>query len=80
MGGLPHAILGEVMLLKLMHQLYDECDGGSSSTNAGGMRIDDVIELLSCCASHINDEISMEKEAEDLLTVSVILTNNIVCI
>ena len=67
-----------LLLLRLMHQLYEECDGGNARLNSHekdtdtqktGMRVEDLMELLCCCAANIQDEIDMEEAAVDMLTV-----------
>lgn len=72
---LPSELRGELLLLKLMHQLYDECDGGGGSNSGnmddtgavnGGIRIEDVPELLCSCAKHVDDESRMESMCEDM--------------
>jgi hypothetical protein len=58
---------GEVLLIKLMLGFYEECDGfqdmnvpvGPGKANKKGIRLEDIVELLSCCACSIDDQIRM---------------------
>ncbi len=61
---------GEIFLLKLMMNMYEECDGFQENVGvtpvAGkgehkGIRIEDVVELLSCCCCSIDDQIRMSE-------------------
>lgn len=59
---------GEIFILKLMLSLYEECDGFQENVGVKpvsgkmarkGIRIEDIIELLSCCCCSIDDQIRM---------------------
>ena len=59
---------GELFLLRLMLSLYEECDGFQENVGVKpvsgkiaekGIRIEDIIELLSCCCCSIDDQIRM---------------------
>lgn len=100
-SSVPADCISELLLLRLMHQMYDESEGGGarkeehervsasaagsesssslSSVAVTGMKIDDIVELLSCCAASIQDEIDIEKASEDMLTVSGIVQAAVVC-
>ena len=73
---------GEIYLLKLIHGVYEDCEGTyspdelaqrgdpkqrSMSEPGMGMRIDDVIEALSACACSVEDELVMAKLVEQHL-------------
>ena len=71
---------GELFLLRLIHSLYEECEGRVSAeavldecgrqvtaARSVGMRIEDVFESLSCCCLRIEDELAMERAVKPLL-------------
>lgn len=72
---------GEIFLLRLIHGLYEDCDGRmnvamvdengqalpADSIPVIGIKITDIVESLSCCATGIEDELAMEKACEPLL-------------
>ena len=79
----PTECIGELLLLRLLFQMYDETEGGGAKREEyerlmkieeeikSGMRIEDIIEMLSCCACSAKDEVDIEKESDDMLTVSI---------
>jgi hypothetical protein len=80
----PSDCIAELLLLRLMHQMYDESEGGGAKMEEHeratgtiaetGMKIEDIVEMLSCCAASIQDEIDIEKASEDMLTVSDVIS------
>lgn len=72
---------GEIFLLRLIHGLYEDCDGRMNVAMVDeqgqplpadripviGIKITDIVESLSCCATGIEDELAMEKACEPLL-------------
>jgi hypothetical protein len=72
---------GEVYLLKLIHGLYEDCEGtfspeelatrGSHTRSLAepgmGIRIDDISEALCCCSCSIEDELVMGKLVDTYL-------------
>ena len=66
----PHA--GEVFLLKLMIGFYEECDGfvdnnvvpvAAGQPDKKGIRLEDIVELLSCCACSLEEQIRITEMA-----------------
>ena len=79
----PVECISELLLLRLLFQMYDEAEGGGAKREEYeklmkieeeikiGMKIEDIVELLSCCACSAKDEVDIENESEDMLTVSI---------
>lgn len=77
----PPECIPDLLLLRLLHQMYDECEGGGAKKEefehvigditTGGMKIEDIVELLSCCATCVQDEIDIDNESQDMLTVFI---------
>jgi hypothetical protein len=67
----------EKYLLQLLHGLYEDCEGTNTGrilknndrllpprtlAAAGcGMRLDDIVEVVSCCACNVEDELYMQR-------------------
>lgn len=69
---------GLYLVMRLIHGLYEDCEGGvesgatsssssSSQTKSVGMRIDDVVEALTCSSTSIDDELCMEKALQPVI-------------
>ena len=81
-ASVPADCIADLLLLRLMHQMYDESEGGGARTeeheratgdvSVTGMKIDDIVEMLSCCAASVQDEIEIENASEDMMTVSMV--------
>ena len=72
---------GEIYLLKLIHGLYEDCEGAHDPSNshsasptkrsvgqAGmGIRFDHIAEALSCCCTSVEEEIHMNSLTEQYM-------------
>jgi hypothetical protein len=64
----------EIFVLRLIHGLYEDCEGGVQhqidedvAPLPVGMRIEDIVEALGVCSCSIDDEMMMETAAEQFI-------------
>lgn len=57
---------GILFLMRTIHGLYEDCEGGVPGASVG-MKIEDIMESLSCCVTSVEDEIQMERKAKALV-------------
>ncbi len=66
-------IQNDIFIFRLIHSLYEDCDGGVDANARGGetkgigMRLTDVVEALSCCCCSAADELAMEEASTEFI-------------